>query len=109
MEEIVKKGTWVQIHRVVLPPGRRAPQVPEETQRVPLELRAKGFLLHDARMGEEVTIRTIIDREITGTLVAVNPAYPHNFGAPIPELLTIGHELRELLATNRRRGEGGEA
>lgn len=99
----VKAGSWVQIHRVVLPPGGRAPQVPEETQRVPLELRVKGFLLGEARMGEEVTIRTIVDRELAGTLVAVNPRYEHDFGAPVPELLTIGHELREFL-TGRELG-----
>lgn len=99
----VKAGSWVQIHRVVLPPGERAPQVPEETQRVPLELLAKGFLLGEARMGDEVTIRTIIDRELTGTLVAVNPCYDHDFGAPVPEFLTVGHELREFLAGREPR------
>lgn len=112
MEETVKKGSWVQVHRVILPAGKRAPQVPEETQRVPLELWAKGFLQRDAHLGEEVTVRTVIGREITGTLVAVNPPYRHTFGAPVPELLTIGQELRELLAQPRaRRGgvAGGDA
>lgn len=107
MGEAVKEGSWVQIHRVILPAGQRAPQVPEETQRVPLELRAKGFLLDDARMGDEVTLRTIIGRELSGTLVAVNPPYGHDFGAPVPELLTIGQELRELLAGGRG-GRGGD-
>ena len=44
----VPSGSWVELHRVVLPPGERAPQVPAETQRVPLELRVKGFLVRDA-------------------------------------------------------------
>ncbi len=108
MGETVNEGSWVQVHRVILPAGQRAPQVPEETQRVPLELRAKGFLLGEARMGDEVTVRTIIGRELSGTLVAVNPPYGHDFGAPVPELLTIGQELRELLA-GRRGGRGGAA
>jgi hypothetical protein len=103
VEAVVKRGSWVQIHRVILPPGQRAPQVPEETQRVPLELWAKGFLDHDARLGDEVTIRTIIGREMTGCLLAVNPRYEHDFGSPIPELLTIGPELREFLAGRRPR------
>jgi len=106
---MVKNGTWVQIHRIILPAGQRAPQVPEETQRVPLELRAKGFLLRDAQLGDEVAIRTVIGREITGTLVAVNPPYPHDFGVPVPELLTVGRELRELLAEPRSRSGGAGA
>ena len=32
-----KKGDWVQIGRTVLAAGERAPQIPEETRRVPLE------------------------------------------------------------------------
>ncbi|GAI46461.1 unnamed protein product, partial [marine sediment metagenome] len=59
-----KKGDWVQISKIVLPPGKRAPQIPEETQKVPLKKMVKGFLLHDAEKGDEVTIRTVIGREI---------------------------------------------
>ncbi|GAH48887.1 unnamed protein product [marine sediment metagenome] len=48
-----KKGDWVQISRIILPPGKRAPQVPEETQRVPLKEMVKGFLLNDAEKGDK--------------------------------------------------------
>ena len=34
MAERVAKGTWVELGRVVLAAGERAPQVPEETQAV---------------------------------------------------------------------------
>ncbi len=97
MGEKVRRGTWVQIHRVVLEPGARAPQVPPETQEVPLELRQKGFLLTHAEVGDEVAIRTVIGREVTGRLVAVNPPYEHDFGRPVPELLEVGPEVRGFL------------
>ena len=48
MAEHIEKGTWVQIHRIVLREGQRAPQVPVETQQVPLEMWVKGFLAEPA-------------------------------------------------------------
>ena len=35
---MVKKGTWVLIHRNILEPEERAPQVPDDTKKVPLEM-----------------------------------------------------------------------
>ena len=99
----VARGTWVELHRVVLAPGERAPQVPEETQRVPLELRVKGLLTSDAAPGEEAEIETAAGRRLRGTLDRVLPAYEHGFGPPVPELLTVGAELRAIL-----RGEDPE-
>ena len=93
----VARGTWVELHRVVLAPGERAPQVPEETQRVPLELRVKGFLTSDATPGEEAEIETAAGRRLRGTLDRVLPAYEHGFGPPVPELLAVGAELRAIL------------
>jgi hypothetical protein len=92
-----KAGDWVQVRRIVLQPGQRAPQVPADTQAVPLIMLVKGFLQHDARIGEEVTITTVIGRQVKGELVAVNPTYDHNYGRPVPELLVIGPELRQIL------------
>ncbi len=92
-----RKGDWVQVHSIVLAAGERAPNVPGDTARVPLELRVKGFLQDDARIGEQVSITTATGRTVTGTLVAINPAYPHDFGEPVPELLTVGAELRRFL------------
>ena len=97
MTALIEKGTWVEIHDVVLEAGERAPQVPQDTQRVPLEMRVKGFLLTPAAIGEAADIETLSGRQLRGQLVAVNPAYTHSFGAPIPELATIGGEVRALL------------
>jgi hypothetical protein len=101
MVERVAKGTWVEIHRIVLGRGERAPQVPEDTQSVPLEMRVKGFLADPAFLGEEAEIETPAGRRLRGKLVEVNPSYTHGFGPPIPELSVIGTEVRAIL---RERG-----
>jgi hypothetical protein len=104
VKERVAQGSWVELHRVVLEPGERAPQVPAETQRVPLELRVKGFLAHEAALGEEAEIVTAAGRRLRGELACVNPAYEHGFGPPVPQLAGVGEELRALL-----RGAAEEA
>lgn len=97
MAERVSAGTWVEVQRILLAPGQRAERVPEETQRVPLEMRVKGALAHDASAGDEVEIVTAAGRRLRGTLREVNPAYTHGFGPPVPELRAVGVELRKLL------------
>lgn len=101
MTELIEKGTWVEIHSIVLPAGERASQVPQDTQQVPLERRVKGFLVKPASLGDEAEIVTTVGRHLRGTLIEVNPAYTHQFGAPIPELSDIGGEVRAIL---RKRG-----
>lgn len=98
MYELIEKGSWVEIHDIVLNAGERAPQVPKDTAGIALEMRVKGFLLRAAAIGEEAEIITAAGRRLFGKLAVVNPAYQHGFGAPIPELSTIGQELRTLLA-----------
>lgn len=95
------KGELVEIQIVVLEAGQRSPNVPADTASVPYLARVKGFLLKDARVGETVTIMTIIERRLTGKLIAVNPPYGHDFGRPVQELLPIGTELRGLLEGGR--------
>ncbi|MDJ0945316.1 MAG: 2-amino-4-oxopentanoate thiolase subunit OrtA [Kiloniellales bacterium] len=104
MAEVVEKGVWVEVHGTVLPVGQRAPQVPQDTQGVPLEMRAKGFLAAPAALGEEAEIVTPTGRKLRGRLAAVNPAYTHSFGAPIPELSNIGSEMKAIL--KKREGTG---
>jgi hypothetical protein len=102
MAERIPKGTWVEIHRVVLRPGERAPQIPDDTKAVPLAMRVKGFLAESAALDEEAEILTPAGRRLRGTLAVVNPAYTHGFGPPIPELSCIGQEVRAVL--RKRRG-----
>ncbi len=93
----IEKGTWVEIHNVVLQANERAPQVPEDTRQVPLEMRVKGFLVAPASIGENTEIETPSGRRLCGKLSEVNPPYTHSFGSPIPELSTIGKSVRALL------------
>ena len=104
MAEHIEKGTWVQIHRIVLRERQRAPQVPVETQQVPLEMQIKGFLAEPATLGGEAQIVTQAGRRLRGILTDVNPGYTHSFGPPIPELLTIGREVRTILRETRGGG-----
>jgi 2-amino-4-ketopentanoate thiolase alpha subunit len=90
----IAKGTWVEIERVLLKPEERAPNLPEDTRKCAYVLRISGFLLEDAEVGTQVTVRSIIGHEHAGVLRLVNPSYGHSFGTTVPELLTIGTEER---------------
>jgi hypothetical protein len=92
-----RAGDWVRVHGVVLEPGERAPQVPDDTKAVPLEIWLKGRLAADAMIGDEVDITTTTGRAARGTLVEVNPAYELGYGVCRPELLKIGGQVRGLL------------
>jgi len=92
------KGDWVRIHKIVLNVGERAPNIPEDTQSVPLEMWDKGFLLNnEAKIGDDVEIETYIGRRVSGKLLEVNPFWDHDYGKAVPELLYIGRQARELL------------
>jgi hypothetical protein len=99
MTDPIAPGSWVEIGRIVLQAGARAPQVPEDTQRVPLEMRVKGFLVAPAAVGEQAEIMTQAGRRLKGVLYDARPAYDHGFGEPIAELLQIAEEVKRGLQT----------
>jgi len=88
--DTVSKGTWVQIEQLVLEPDERVPTLPADTREVPYVMRVSGFLLDDAVVGEQARVRTLIGRELSGSLTMVNPSYEHSFGETVQELLEIG-------------------
>ncbi len=93
-----KRGDWVRIHKIILQVGERASNIPEDTQKVPLEMWDKGFLLDEkASIGDQVEVETYIGRLIKGRLIEVNPYYEHDFGKSVPELLYIGRQARTIL------------
>ena len=92
-----KKGDWVQVHSIVLNPEERAPQVPEDTKKVPLEMWVKGFLLEDANIGDIVEVETVTNRIEKGELVVAFPVFEHSFGKFIPEILEIDKMVRKEL------------
>ncbi len=55
-------GSWVQIHKIVLQKEERAPQVPDDTKKVPLEMWVKGFLVDYGNIGDWVHIKTVTGR-----------------------------------------------
>jgi hypothetical protein len=57
-------------------------------------------------MGDEVEITTAVGRRVTGRLTAVNPPYDHGYGEPIPELVSIGGEVRRIIGLGGGRGRG---
>ncbi len=89
---MIKAGTWVEIERVLLRPEERAANLPEDTAKTPYRLRISGFLLQDAELGTEVTVKSLIGHEHRGSLCLENPSYSHSFGSTVPELLKIGRE-----------------
>lgn len=95
--KMIKKGEWVLIHKIVLEPSERAPQVPEDTKKVPLELWVKGYLQKDANVGDEVTVITRTGRLESGKLLEANPYYKHDFGKFVPELLKVGDQVKSIL------------
>ena len=93
-----KKGDWVRIHKIMMPAGERAPQVPEDTAEVPFEMWQKGFLVNEkAETGSIVEIETVIGRKVSGTLLEVNPYYTHSFGKCVPEILKIDMQLKTAM------------
>lgn len=93
-----KKGDWVRIHKIILNAGERAPNIPEDTQKVPLEMWDKGFLLNEeANVGDLVEVETYIGRKVEGFLLEVNPYWKHNYGKSVPEILYIGRQAKALL------------
>jgi hypothetical protein len=85
----------VRVHRIILEPHERAPNLPVDTQATPFQAWTNGFLEDEsAAIGDQATIRTVIGRLLTGRLSDINPRYAHDFGDPQPELLAAGDELR---------------
>lgn len=98
VNDIVKKGEWVQIHDIILKPEERTAKIPEDTKKVPLEIWVKGFLNADAKMGDVVEVTTRVGRTVKGTLVDVNPTYDYGFGdIYIPELLKISRQVKDIV------------
>ena len=95
MTQQAKKGSWVEIERVLLTASERAPNLPPETRQCPYTLLISGFLQNDAALGDPVSIRSLIGHEHNGILRTIGPSYGHSFGPTVPELLSIGMGERE--------------
>jgi len=94
---LAKKNDWALIQWTTLTCDERAPQVPDDTKKVPLETWVKGYLQADAEIGDQVTVQTVTGRLETGKLIEVNPTYRHSFGEFVPEILEIDRRLQAAL------------
>ncbi len=96
MQELVKAGKWVEIEFIIIPAQSRSSSLPKDTQNVNYKNRIKGYLINDTHIGQEATIQSILNRELKGKLIAVNPPFPATFGSPVPELMDVVNELKSL-------------
>ena len=94
---MAKKGDWVRIHKIILKAEERTGKLPEDTQKVPLEMWTKGYLLADAEIGDEVEIESVNGRRETGTFIELEPYYTHDYGVCVPELLANDMQVRGIL------------
>lgn len=94
---MIKKGSWVQIRKIILKPEERPKTLPEATQKVPLMMWVKGFLSNEASIGDEVEITTVTGRKECGELVCLNPYYNHTYGKFVPEILEIDRIVKQSL------------
>lgn len=94
---MIKKGTWVNIKKVILTPDRRPDTVPEDTRATPLVMWVSGFLQEDARLGTTARILTKMNRPEEGILEETEPCTTVTYGKYVPELLEIGIQARSIL------------
>lgn len=97
----VPAGTWVEVERVILKPGERAPGIPADTASVPFAGRVRGFLVASANKGTTAQVRTQAGRTVSGRLRAVLPRNPADFGDPSPELLLAAKAMKARLQKER--------
>ena len=90
-----KSGDWIEISSTILTPDQRAPGLPEDTAGKPYTLRVRGIALGRASFGDDVSLRTPSGRTLTGRLEAVNPAFRHDFGECVPELVATRLNIKK--------------
>ncbi len=93
----INKGDWVQVYNVLLKPEERAPQVPEDTKKVPFEMRVNGYAQKNAEIGETISIKTLSGRIVEGRLVRRFPSYELSFGNHVQEVSQISQGLKTFL------------
>ena len=97
----VPEGAWVEVERVILEPGERAPGIPADTAAVPFAGRVRGFLVAESEKGQTAEVRTQAGRIVSGRLRAVLPRNPADFGDPSPELLRAARGMKARLQKER--------
>lgn len=94
---MIKAGSFVRIHQVILKSSQRTSSIPEDTAKTDLRMWTKGFLKNDANIGDVVEITTLAGRSESGELVALNHMHEVNYGDFVEEIIPIGVYLKEKL------------
>ena len=101
----VIKGSWVEIENCVLKSEERSSNLPEDTRNTDLTMWLRGFLIDvSANIGDEVTIKTLSGRRVSGKLCDTKPKHQYDYGDTIVELIEIGEELKEALKQTKLGG-----
>ncbi len=88
-------GNWVEISKIVLEPGERAPNLPPDTAAVPYTVRIRGFASSEAEIGSQISIVTAAGRTHSGKLEQINPEHDLSHGESVPELAQARFELKK--------------
>ena len=91
------KEDCVVIRVDVLPAGKRAAGLPEDTAALPMMMWVKGALKADARTGEKATVVTAIGREVEGVVTNCDPGYVHDYGRYVPELAKVHRQVVDIV------------
>jgi hypothetical protein len=102
-KHMIEKNTFVQIYKVVLSSIERASNLPDDTKRLPYEMRVKGKLLSKASVGDMVEIKTATNRSEKGILLSVEPFFSHNFGHHVQAL----KDIRDIILSEMEEQTNG--
>lgn len=94
---MIKKGSWVEVEKIVLEPWERSSAIPEETRSTPLKVWIRGNCLSDCNLGEDTEVETLAGRILKGMVVEEKPGYKHGFGEYVEEISFIGKQARAIL------------
>ena len=97
----IPAGTRVEVRYTLLDAGERAPGIPDDTARLPYEVRVRGVLDEPAGRGERATVVTATGRRVAGVIEQVDPADTHTFGRPGPALAAAIQAIGELTRSLR--------
>ena len=78
---------YVQIVKTLVEAKDRNSRIPEETKSNPFTFLVKGIIMDDS--SKEVLIQTATGREETGLIFHENPAFNHDFGHFVPEIISL--------------------
>lgn len=101
----IEKNTWVEVEECILKSEERSSNLPEDTRNTDLMMWLRGFLIDDlAEIGDDVTIKTLSGRKVSGKLCDAKPRHQYDYGDTVVELIEVGEELKKALKIAKQGG-----